>query len=559
LSEWIALLFYELTGTLVGALFPHPRRATSRVGVTLLVLAALVAFFVPASAGAGTETTTMRSVTTGALLVAGIACIVAHGGFALFAVGLTVVVLGGVVAHAPWLFWLAAAAAAAFAICSWIEHVKTTPTSPPAIPDTPTDGESATDIIESVATAFILALVVREFAFEAFKIPTGSMEPTIYGEGYGRRKGDRLLAAKSPLLFADPDRWSIVVFKYPLFRPTNFIKRLVGLPGERLEIRDGDIYVNGKVVAKPEQVQDSLWFPLLPNESGEWPAGGVGQSFHPDAAGQWHFDADGATATVAAEKTSWIVHDAGFGDVRASFDVDAAQLGDGAVLVRIEGSGRRVDLEARRDELWLTAPGVERTKLKVDGLGTSSSRLGLGVADRVVRVWRDGRLVARIESADTTNAPGRGEQTWIGVTNATVKLAKITLEHDLQYSGQGPGTWDIPEGRFFMLGDNTRASRDSRLWQGKVFRTKDGAEYVADDSVRLDDEQSVVNVRDAGDAYDFHDSYGVKRHVAKDDLVDGIYKVENQPFVRREDLVGRAFFIFFPFPPAGEWRPRILP
>lgn len=559
MSEWLALIVDGVFWNVVVAVFPGPRRMTSRVGVTLLVLAALVAFFVPPSATAGTETTTLRGITTAALLVAGVACIAARGGIALFAAGATVLVLGGVVAHAPWLTWLAAGAVAAFAIGAWIDGAKTSRAEPPPVPDAPADGESVSDIVESIATAFVLALVVREFAFEAFKIPTGSMEPTIFGEGYGRRKGDRLLAAKSPLLFGDPQRWSIVVFKYPLFRPTNFIKRLVGLPGEHLEIRDGDIYVNGKVVAKPEAVQDSLWFPLLPNESGEWPAGGVGQSFRPDAVGRWQFDGDGATATVPPEKTSFIVHDAGFGDVRASFDVDAAQLGDGAVLVRIEGSGRRVELEARRDEMWLTAPGVERTKLQVDGLGTSISRLGFGVADRVVRVWRDGRLVARIETADTANVPGRGEQTWIGVANATVKVSKIVLEHDLQYSAQGAGVWDVPDGRFFMLGDNTRASRDSRLWQGKVFRTKDGAEYVADDSVRLDDEHSVLNVRDVGDAYEFHDSYGVLRHVAKDDLVDGMYKVENQPFVRREDLVGRAFFIFFPFPPAGEWRPRILP
>lgn len=560
MSEWL-LLIADFVGVSV---FPGPRRMTSRAGVTLLVLAALVAFFFPLSAFAGTATTSLRALTTGALLVAGVACIAARGRIAMFAVAAAVLVLGSVVAQAPWLAWLAACAVAAFGIGAWIDHAKATRAQPPSVPEAPHE-EAVSDVVESVATAFILALVVREFAFEAFKIPTGSMEPTIYGEGYGRRMGDRLLAAKAPLLFQDPQRWSIVVFKYPLFRPTNFIKRLVGLPGERLEIRDGDVYADGKVVAKPEEVQDSLWFPLLPNESGEWPAGGVGQSFHPDAAGQWRFDADGASVTVAPGKTSWIAHDSGFGDVRASFDVDPSQLGEGAVLVRIEGSGRRVELEARADSMWLTAPGVERTKLEAAGLGSSPTRLGFAVADRVARVWRDGRLVARIETGDAPNVPGRGEQTWIGAEGAAVGISKIVLEHDLQYSAQGPGAWDVPAGHYFMLGDNTRASRDSRLWQAKVFRTKDGAEYVADDSVRLDDEHSQVNVRDTGEAYEFHDSFGVRRRVAKDDLVDGVYKVENQPFVRREDLVGRAFFIFWPVPKFwkvpmdGEWRPRILP
>ncbi len=527
------------------------------MGIVLVVLALVVAFLAPPVASLGTLTMEDRWVTAVTLASAGVLLHRKRTERVWKFVACGALVLGAVLGHASLLLWFATLAAVGIAVPFLLARAGIR--AKDAGGSEGHDGESPSDIVESVATAFVLALVVREFAFEAFKIPTGSMEPTIYGEGYGRRKGDRLLASKSPLLFSDPKRWEIIVFKYPLFRPTNFIKRLVGLPGERLEIRDGDIYVNGKVVSKPEAVQDSLWFALLPDQSGGWPAGGMGQSFHPDAAGQWGFDTDGATATVAAGKTSWIVHDAGIADVRASFDVDPAQLGLGAVLIRIDGSGRRVELEARRDEMWITGPGVERTRLAIDGLGSSPSRLAFAVADRVARVWRDGRLVARIETGDTANVPGRGEQTSIGVTGATVKLGKIQLEHDLQYSRQGSGTWDIPEGRYFMLGDNTGASRDSRLWTAKVFRTKEGAEYVADDSVRLDDVNSVVNVRDVGDAYEFHDSFGVRRRVMKDDLVDGVYKVENQPFVRREDLVGRAFLIFFPFPPWGEWRPRILP
>ena len=140
-------------------------------------------------------------------------------------------------------------------------------------------------------------------------------------------------------------------------------------------------------------------------------------------------------------------------------------------------------------------------------------------------------------------------------------FTKVKLEHDLQYSARGAGDWQIPAGCYFMLGDNTNASRDSREWKGRIYHTKDGHEYVADESsVRIDDSQPAQPaVRDRGESLEMFDSYGVHRLVAKADLVDPNPPSVPQPFVKRDDLVGRAFFIFFPFPPMGEWRPRILP
>lgn len=556
-----AVLLSEILGALLQAVFPQSRGLTSRMGYVAIVMAGLVAFFFPVSATAGTETTTLRTITVATLVAAAVLFFAARGGRTVAIAGGAVLVTGGVLAHAPWLFAFAALFAVWFAVATLRDTWSRNRQGPPPVPDRPDDGESVSDMVESVATAFILALVVREFAFEAFKIPTGSMEPTINGEGYGSREGDRLLAAKAPLLFAEPKRWSIIVFKYPLFRPTNFIKRLIGLPGEHLENRGGDIYVNGKCVAKPDEVQETLWFPLAPDESGEW-RGGIAASFVAEG-GSWKFDGDGASGSASAEKPSWIIHDSNYGDVRATFDVDPSKLGatDGAVLVRIDGNGRRVDLEATRDEMWLTAPGLARTKLDVAGLGTSPSRLGFAVADRVVRVYRDGRLVARVETGDEPNATGRGNQTSIGVRGGDVKLSKIKLEHDLQYSARGAGDWQIPEGCYFMLGDNTNASRDSREWRGQVFRTKDGQEFVCDESsVRVDESQAPKRaVTDRGDNLEMYDSYGVHRLVAKSDLVETNPPNVPQPFVKRDDLVGRAFFIFWPFPPKGAWRPRILP
>jgi signal peptidase I len=554
-----------------------PWRQFHAWGVVCVVLAACAAFLFPAAPLAGTATPRDRVATAATLLVLGLVLLALRGTSPKAArTSLLVVVVAMLLGmatgliHAIWigaLYGLIVMHVAAAPLMHRVWHRFF-----PAEPDR--DEEATTDVIESIATAFILALVVREFAFEAFKIPTGSMEPTIYGEGGHSRKGDRLLAAKAPLLFDEPKRWSIVVFKFPLFRQTNFIKRLVGLPGEHVERREGDIYVNGKIVPKPDEVQESLWRPIVPDESGKWPGEGVKDSFVADDGGQWTFEVDAATCTAGADKTGWISHDetdpdGSQRDVRASFDVDASKLGDGAVLVRIDGGKRRVELEARRDKMWLSGPGIggaegpQKRELDIGGLGASTSRLAFSVADRVVRIYRGGRLVCRVETADAPNTTSAADKTWIGVTGGTARLSAIRLERDLQYAHYPgmPDAWDVPAGCYFMLGDNTTQSRDSRAWKGRVFRFKNGApQVVVDvDSVRLDDERLTPSMRDLGDAFEVFDSYGVHRRIAKADLVGGTWTEENAPFVKREDLVGRAFLIFFPFPPFGDWRPRLLP
>jgi len=111
------------------------------------------------------------------------------------------------------------------------------------------------DWTESIIIALILALIIRAFIVQAFKIPTGSMRMTL-------REGDLILVnkfiygAKVPFTkyylpaLRTPKRGDVIVFIYPEDRKKNFIKRLVGLPGETVEIKGGSIYVNDKPVAE---------------------------------------------------------------------------------------------------------------------------------------------------------------------------------------------------------------------------------------------------------------------------------------------------------------------
>ena len=79
-------------------------------------------------------------------------------------------------------------------------------------------------------------------------------------------KGDRIFVLKCVYQFFEPKRWDVVVFKNPLEPRINYIKRLIGLPDETVEIIDGDIYINDQIARKPTRVQDELWMTVYNND-----------------------------------------------------------------------------------------------------------------------------------------------------------------------------------------------------------------------------------------------------------------------------------------------------
>ncbi|MEC9004656.1 MAG: signal peptidase I, partial [Planctomycetota bacterium] len=210
------------------------------------------------------------------------------------------------------------------------------------------------DYVESIAIAVMLAFIFRMFLLEAFVIPTGSMAPTLHGRhmditciecGYRYQtgasvenadnanvkeviatdcplcrypltldkeskpnersfNGDRILVSKFSYSISDPKRWQVIVFKFPGNAKQNYIKRLVGLPGERIKITGGDIYAvppdavdreafqivrksPRKLLAMLQLVHDSKYVPETLQRVG-WPASW--QPWSPDgelAEGTW--------------------------------------------------------------------------------------------------------------------------------------------------------------------------------------------------------------------------------------------------------------------------------
>jgi signal peptidase I len=109
------------------------------------------------------------------------------------------------------------------------------------------------EYVEAILIALVLAVFIRTFVVQAFKIPSGSMIPTLL-------IGDHILVSKfiygikNPLggsvivPVREPSRNDIVVFKYPLNPAQDFIKRVIGLPGDTVEIINKKVYINGKVL-----------------------------------------------------------------------------------------------------------------------------------------------------------------------------------------------------------------------------------------------------------------------------------------------------------------------
>jgi len=100
---------------------------------------------------------------------------------------------------------------------------------------------------EALIIAVLLALTIRTFVVQAFVIPSGSMLPTL-------RIGDYLLVNKFVYLFRPIRRGDIIVFKFPQDETRDFIKRVVGLSGETLEIRDRQVFIDGKPLHEPYAV-----------------------------------------------------------------------------------------------------------------------------------------------------------------------------------------------------------------------------------------------------------------------------------------------------------------
>ncbi|MEE8104561.1 MAG: signal peptidase I [Planctomycetota bacterium] len=320
--------------------------------------------------------------------------------------------------------------------------------------------------------AGLCIFVLRVFVIAIYRVPTRSMAPALAPEG---ELGDqRVLVNSLAYRFGAVDRGDIVVFDQSAERD-RFVKRAMGLPGERIRVVDPDLQIDGKRLVKERALLDRVSVPLFAWDGLEH-EGQTHRTPYPLHDGYLRDD-----NTVLPEPS---FRRPAF-DLVMSFRIRVAKKPT-TVSVRIdeglasphwvflsteEGRGSAVSggLELERDARFLLEPGFWRN-------------VWITNADRVFRVELDGREACR---APVTGSRRRSEGTTVGilVLDGDAEFERLVISRDIihrQAPGAGPdqkNEWLLGPNEVFLLGDNTDDSVDSRHFgpistsalRGKVF------------------------------------------------------------------------------------------
>jgi signal peptidase I len=422
---------------------------------------------------------------------------------------------------------------------------------------------------EWLITAFILAFVFRAFVMEAFRIPTGSMADTLkgahfrlscpqcgykYDYGFDSARtglprdvvpqglvkppvsrcpscgfynstegpipisyGDRILVLKCIYQLFEPKQWDVVVFKNPLDPTINYIKRLVGRPGETVEIIDGDVYINGQISRKPPKVQNELWMPVYDNDyQPVRPREGLfyrhvwQQPFRnmPDSA--WSVDETRPTLfdlDSPPEKMNYLIYDTSVGnELRATYAYDDINMYGhmpycSDLMVRfyasLSAAGGRIGIALSKYETeysaWVDFTGemviaktfgdegtteLARTVVEPPAVNKPTVVKFANIDHQLVFEFGDEKLTYDL-GREPNDAGEIREDMQPGVKifgSGTLTLSHIAVFRDIHYiarkSSVGPrgeratqgNPFKLGQDEFFVLGDNSPNSEDGRWW-----------------------------------------------------------------------------------------------
>jgi signal peptidase I len=453
--------------------------------------------------------------------------------------------------------------------------------------------------IEAITVSIIVIVLFKYFVLEAYKIPTGSMQPTLMGwtpsagavmaTGNSGGLHDRVLVDKLSFHFRDPDRWEVVVFKYPLDRSKNFIKRIVGMPDEDLEVRYGDIYAGPRggelsIVRRPRPVLDSML--LLLDTEGEWRSESGGWSADGDTIG-------GVSAgSIRFPRTTSGVRDAyedGYPtSLREAIRIDGGKKNPGRNGVgdlRFEASVRaapeteavRLTLTEGRQIYVFELPGpaaaadARPTIQGPDGLQSSGEawRLPTDGAVEVAVANIDDELQLEVAGRETVTLeipavfPATGSGIHLESKGGGATFAGVRTLRDIYYTDAGyrRHTWEVPEESYVMLGDNTLNSSDGRDWSFVCYRVPVGDEIVtvrandrrntamalSDDQPAPGDHPQVLRNPMGPSTVFLQDEWG-ERWVFSEPPGADVWS-QDQAFVPRRLIQGRAVMVVWPLSP----------
>jgi signal peptidase I len=442
--------------------------------------------------------------------------------------------------------------------------------------------------VEAVAVAFIMALVIRCFCVEVFKIPSSSMEPTLMGDKpEENRSGDRIIVTKLSYLLEPVRRFDVDVFKFPLNPTKNFIKRVVGLPEEELFLFRGNVYTHSNpstdvrfhIQRKPLKDQRAIWIdpwdrrgrPILQSlesfeecfpvtdgprvqvRDGVLTGGGQARSF---------FRArdidDGSRSGVVVNEVVF----------EADLLLDKA---DGTFWVEIghDFGPFKLSLSPKGDSALLIAG--QSHPLKTPAFPTGSAvHLEFMVYDGMTVVLFDGRAQAEVvfqETYDDVRTRAADHGLTFGSTGGGFRLSGLRVGRDIHYK-EHPGGIELTPGpvgethhlhlkadQYFMLGDNVNNSHDGRVWKKHVFHLRDGREIACEglelatggDKLELKKRWAARMGRERlPDYYIAADIHGHEQAWDYGDLEGTPPAPVHQPVVEGKYIIGRAFAVCWP-------------
>jgi signal peptidase I len=426
--------------------------------------------------------------------------------------------------------------------------------------------------LEIFLIAFVLAMTIRCFCIDGFKIPSASMEPTLRGDP---RTGDRIIADKFRLLVSPIKRYDVILFKYPLDRTKNFIKRVVGIPNEEIKTKYGNIYSRPKgdneykITRKPLDIQESIWLPVwnwtpvsdsirkrwsLPSTEGLYEITNNQLKLYADKSldGKSGFELDGDI------KDNYIGRggDHTVTDIKLGFRC-ALSGGGGAICVKMQTFSGVFSLYLSMDqENYLEYNGKKIVSIKEKLIALKQHLVEFLNYDKIVYIKLDGKIIGEYdysEFSDDDYITVSYPQITVETYKAEANFRDINLYRDIYYElsqDDSSKTQEIGENKYFVIGDNVLNSRDSRAWRKKTFYLKDGSVIECDAGGnggtkydRIIDGYLEIYKENDGRGGDI---WGNTHKIPLDQIIDEKTTEEDCPFVDFDNIFGKALFIYWP-------------